>query len=279
MKPSEPFGFGLFHKMTAPLLSGADAARHLELLRGARPLVHCLTNEVVQEITANVLLAAGASPAMVVAEEEAGFFAGIAGGVLINIGTPYPSRLRAMHASADAAHAAGRPWVLDPVAAGGIPWRDGIIREFVEKRPTVIRGNASEILALAGEKSGGKGVDSTDSSDAAVEAAVRLATQAGSIVVVTGETDYVTDGTQTLRVTGGDPMATLVVGTGCSLSALVAAFCAVSEDRLKASAAACALAKRAAEAARSSSSGPGSFHNAYLDALYRIQPVDFSCNA
>ena len=86
----------------------------------------------MQEITANVLLAAGASPAMVVAEEEAGFFAGIAGGVLINIGTPYPSRLRAMHASADAARAAGRPWVLDPVAAGGIPWRDGIIREFVE---------------------------------------------------------------------------------------------------------------------------------------------------
>ena len=152
MKPSEPFGLGLFSKMTAPLLSGVDAARHLELLRTARPLVHCLTNEVVQEITANVLLAAGASPAMVVAEEEAGFFAGIAGGVLINIGTPYPSRLRAMHASADAARAAGRPWVLDPVAAGGIPWRDGIIREFVEKQPTVIRGNASEILALAGEK-------------------------------------------------------------------------------------------------------------------------------
>lgn len=172
MKPSEPFGLGLFSKMTAPLLSGVDAARHLELLRTARPLVHCLTNEVVQEITANVLLAAGASPAMVVAEEEAGFFAGIAGGVLINIGTPYPSRLRAMHASADAARAAGRPWVLDPVAAGGIPWRDGIIREFVEKQPTVIRGNASEILALAGEKSGGKGVDSTDSSDAAVEGAM-----------------------------------------------------------------------------------------------------------
>lgn len=158
---------------------GVDAARHLELLRTARPLVHCLTNEVVQEITANVLLAAGASPAMVVAEEEAGFFAGIAGGVLINIGTPYPSRLRAMHASADAARAAGRPWVLDPVAAGGIPWRDGIIREFVEKQPTVIRGNASEILALAGEKSGGKGVDSTDSSDAAVEGAMRLAGSSG----------------------------------------------------------------------------------------------------
>ena len=153
-----------------------------------------------------------------------------------------------MHASADAARAAGRPWVLDPVAAGGIPWRDGIIREFVEKQPTVIRGNASEILALAGEKSGGKGVDSTDSSDAAVEGAMRLAGSSGSIVVV----------------------------TGCSLSALVAAFCAVSDDRLTASATACALAKKAAEAARRRSEGPGSFHNAYLDGLHLIKPADFT---
>lgn len=265
--------------MTTTQLSGADAARHLELLRAARPLVHCLTNEVVQEITANVLLAAGASPAMVVAEEEAGFFAGISGGILINIGTPYSSRLRAMHAAVDAANAEGRPWVLDPVAAGSIPWRDGVIREFVAKVPTVIRGNASEILALAGEKYGGKGVDSTDSSDAAVEAAVRLAEQTGSIVAVTGQTDYVTDGVRTLSVSGGDPMATLVVGTGCSLSSLVAAFCAVSDDRLTAAATACALAKKAAKAARSKAQGPGSFHNAYLDALYLIQPADFTRTA
>ena len=146
----------------------------------------------------------------------------------------------------------------------------------IRDRPTVIRGNASEILALAGEKSGGKGVDSTDSSDAAVEGAMRLAGSSGSIVVVTGETDYVTDGVRTLRVTGGDPMATLVVGTGCSLSALVAAFCAVSDDRLTASATACALAKKAAEAARRRSEGPGSFHNAYLDGLHLIKPADFT---
>ena len=107
--------------MNVSPLSASDISRSLSRLRELRPLVHCLTNEVVQEITANVLLAAGASPAMVVAEEEAPFFAGIAGGLLINIGTPYPARLRAMHAAADAARAAGRLWVLDPVAAGGIP--------------------------------------------------------------------------------------------------------------------------------------------------------------
>ena len=100
----------------------------LEKLRANRPLVHVLTNDVVQEITADVLLAAGASPAMVVAPEESGTFAGIADGLLINIGTPTAERIRAMNLAADAANKNRTPWVLDPVAAGGIPWRDEVIR-------------------------------------------------------------------------------------------------------------------------------------------------------
>jgi hydroxyethylthiazole kinase len=266
-------------KMNITALSGPEAARMLAALRAKKPLVHCLTNEVVQEITADVLLAAGASPAMVVAEEEAAYFAGAADAVLVNIGTPYPARLRAMHASAAAARAAGKPWVLDPVAAGGIPWRDGVIAEFVRERPDVIRGNASEILALAGKGKGGKGVDSTDDSSAAVEAAAELARRTGSVVGVTGATDYITDGERVLSVPGGHPMATLVVGTGCSLSALVAAFCGASSDHLTATAAACALAKKAAEAAALTAKGPGSFHDAYLDALWFIKPEDFSGKA
>ena len=261
--------------MSAVLFPGSETARLLAALRQTRPLVHCLTNEVVQEITANALLAAGASPAMVVAEEEAPYFAGIASALLINIGTPYPSRLRAMHTSVDAAIRTGRPWVLDPVAAGGIPWRDGVIRTFVEKKPSVIRGNASEILTLAGMKSGGRGVDSTDSSDAAAEAAASLARQTQGVVCVTGETDYVTDGTEMLSISGGTQMTTLVVGTGCSLSALVAAFCGASAQHLQATAAACALAKKAADTALPAAKGPGSFHSAYLDALYSLQPEDF----
>ena len=275
MKPLLPFRLRPRLKMTISMLSGNSAAQMLTLLRTHRPLVHCLTNEVVQEITANVLLAAGASPAMVVAEEEAGYFASISGGILINIGTPYPARLHAMHAAVDAAIEAKRPWVLDPVAAGGIPWRDDVINTFLEKRPTVIRGNASEILALSGEKKGGKGVDSTNGSDEALEAAKRLALTRQVIVAVTGETDYITDGTRTLSVTGGHPMATLVVGTGCSLSALVSGFCAVTDDHLTATATACALAKKAAEKAMIRARGPGSFHNEYLDALYLTQPKDF----
>ena len=240
----------------------------LKKLRAERPLVHVLTNDVVQEITADVLLAAGASPAMVVAPEEAGTFAGIANGVLINIGTPTAERIQAMHCAADAANAKSTPWVLDPVAAGGIPWRDDVIRSFVAKRPTVIRGNASEIRALAGFSSSGKGVDSCDTSDSALEAAELLARNTPTVVHVTGETDYVTDGERTVSVTGGHEMATLVVGTGCSLSALVAAFAAVTDDRVAAAAAASMLAKRAAEYAARHAKAPGSFHVHYIDGLY-----------
>lgn len=240
----------------------------LEKLRANRPLVHVLTNDVVQEITADVLLAAGASPAMVVAPEESGTFAGIADGLLINIGTPTAERIRAMNLAADAANEKRTPWVLDPVAAGGIPWRDEVIRSFVAKRPTVIRGNASEIRALAGCSSSGKGVDSCDSSDSALEAAQLLARTVPTVVHVTGETDYVTDGERTVSISGGHAMATLVVGTGCSLSALVAAFAAVTPDRVAAAASASTLAKRAAEYAAKHAEAPGSFHVHYIDGLY-----------
>ena len=167
------------------------------------------------------------------------------------------------------------PWVLDPVAAGVIPWRDSEIRKLIALHPTVIRGNASEILALQGAGKGGKGVDSTDSSASAVNAAVELSRSTGSVVCVTGETDYATDGERILSVSGGNVMTTLVVGTGCSLSALTAAFCAAEKDPVTAAISACALAKRAAFIAGKHAKGPGSFHDEYLDALYAIEPQDF----
>ena len=104
--------------MSVQTVSSTAVAHALTALRANRPLVHCLTNEVVQEITANVLLAAGASPAMVVAMEEAPVFTAISGALLINTGTPYPERVAVMKACAQAANDHGVPWVLDPVAAG-----------------------------------------------------------------------------------------------------------------------------------------------------------------
>ncbi|GHD62407.1 hydroxyethylthiazole kinase [Jeongeupia chitinilytica] len=249
-------------------LVGSELAR----LRATAPLTHCLTNEVVQGITANVLLALGASPAMIVAEEEVTAFAGIAGAVLVNVGTLYPERFAAMRRAAQAAQQAGTPWVLDPVAVGVLDYRTGAARELLAFQPAAIRGNASEILALAGFTGGGKGVDSTASADAAREAAEQLARDTGAIVAVTGETDYITDGEKTWAVPWGNPLMTRVVGTGCALSAVVAAFCAGATNRLDAVAAACAVMAICGEVATGESHGPGSFTPAFLDALYLIQP-------
>lgn len=252
---------------TLPLDIVAD---ELARLRSTNPLVHLLTNEVVQEITANVLLAVGASPAMIVAEEEVASFASISGAVLVNVGTLYPARLAAMRSAVAAANKAGVPWTLDPVAVGVLDYRTQACREFLTCKPAAIRGNASEILALAGFAGGGRGVDTTAGSDSALEAAKQLAQSTGTIVAVTGETDFITDGAATWATPWGHPLMTRVVGTGCALSALVAAFTAHAPNRLNAVAAACAVAGLCGERAVSSSRGPGSFKAEFLDALYSI---------
>ena len=250
----------------------AIVADELARLRAVNPLVHLLTNEVVQEITANVLLAAGASPAMIVAEEEVTPFAAISGALLVNVGTLYPARLAAMRKAIVSANQAGVPWTLDPVAVGVLDFRTDACREFLSWKPAAIRGNASEILALAGFAGSGRGVDTTAGSEAAVEAAEQLARSTGAIVAVTGETDFITDGDKTWSTPWGHPLMTRVVGTGCALSALVAAFTAQAPSRLNAVAAACAVAGLCGERAVADSHGPGSFKAAFLDALYVLSP-------
>ena len=254
---------------TLPMSIIAD---ELARMRAATPLVHLLTNEVVQEISANVLLAAGASPAMIVAEEEAAVFAAISGALLVNVGTLYPARLTVMRQAVAAANQAGVPWTLDPVAVGVLDYRTQACRDFLASKPAAIRGNASEILALAGVAGGGRGVDSTAGSDAAQSAAEQLARSTGAVVAVTGETDFITDGNSTWATPWGHPIMTRVVGTGCALSALVTAFTAQAPNRLNAVAAACAVAGLCGKRAAASSRGPGSFKADFLDALYQLTP-------
>ena len=255
------------------ILSDAEWRAHVRTLRACNPLVHCMTNDVVQEITANVLLAAGASPAMIVAPEEAAEFAAMASALLINVGTLRAGQFEAMRLAVGAALEHGRPWVLDPVAAGLLSWRDARLRDLLELGPTVIRGNASEVLALAGFGSGGRGVDSTEGSECAREAAQALARQCGAVVCVTGAVDIITDGVREWSVSGGCPLMTRVVGTGCSLSALVAAFvgAAAPGPRAEAVAAACCMAKAAAAEAAGYARGTGGLKSAYLDALSRCE--------
>ncbi len=246
----------------------ADLAR----LRERAPLTHCLTNAVVQNVTANALLAVGAAPAMVPAVEEAGLFAQVADALLVNVGTLTAPDADAMRAAVAAAGEAGTPWVLDPVAVGALPLRTALARELAEWRPAIVRGNASEVLALAGAEGGGRGVDSTASADQAVAAASELALRSGAVVAVSGAIDHITDGRALVTVPGGHVLLTRVTGAGCMLGALMAAFCAVSATPLDAAVAASAVFAAAAQRAAEHARGPGSFAVALLDELAAPSP-------
>ena len=256
----------------------ASAGTLLEVLRDAPPLTHCITNAVVTGFTANVLLAVGAAPAMVDIVGEAEMFAGVASGLLINLGTPTPEQRAASHEAVAGATASGTPWVLDPVAIGALPVRTTLAHELVEQRPTAVRGNASEILALAGLSAGGRGVDATDATDAAADAAASLARRFGSMVAVSGPIDLITDGERVLRLANGHELLTRVTGGGCALGAVMAAFLGAARstgiDALTAVASASLVYTVAAEQAARSSSGPGSFAVGLLDALAAVSPDD-----
>lgn len=246
----------------------ADAGHLLAKLRAEAPLVHCITNYVAMNVAANVVLAAGASPAMVHAVEEAEEFAAIAGALTVNIGTLSPPWVEGMKRAIAGAQAAGKPWVLDPVAHFATAYRRGIVSELMALGPTIVRGNASEILALAGEAGGGRGVDATDSVGAAREAATRLARRQDCVIAVSGAEDFVTDGSRAVSITGGSSLMPKVTALGCAQTCLVGAFVAIAaEDAFAATVAGFAAFAVAGRDAEVRSKGPGSFALHFLDAL------------
>ncbi|MPT27474.1 MAG: hydroxyethylthiazole kinase [Achromobacter sp.] len=241
-------------------------------VRRDAPLVQCLTNFVSMNTAANTLLAIGASPAMVHAAEEAPEFAAISGAVVINIGTLSTPWLDSMLLTAAAAARAGRPWVLDPVAHHATAFRRDAVRRLLDLRPAVIRGNASEIIALAGGRSASRGVDARDPVQQAEQAARELARTRGTVVAVTGEVDFVTDGQREVRVTGGSLLMPRVTATGCALTATVGAFAAVAgDDAYAAAVAALSCFGIAGQRAGALADGPGSFAWRFLDALAALE--------
>jgi hydroxyethylthiazole kinase len=243
----------------------------LAAVRARSPLVHNITNYVVMNNTANALLALGASPAMVHAVEEVEEFVALSQALVINIGTLSTPWIKAMDKAAVAANAHRIPWVLDPVGAGATALRTDTAADLARLHPACIRGNASEILVLAGataEKT--KGVDSTRSSADALTPARQLALATGAIVAVTGPIDYVTDGTQTIALANGHPLMAKVTGLGCTATALVGAALAVEPDRLAAVAAGLSCLAIAGEIAAEKSPGPGSLQLHLLDTLYQL---------
>ncbi|UWQ19024.1 hydroxyethylthiazole kinase [Jannaschia sp. M317] len=247
----------------------------LTALRDQKPLVHCITNYVAMNIAANVVLAAGASPAMVHAPEEVAQFTPICGGLTINIGTLSGSWLQSMTAAASSAAANDIPWVFDPVAHFITDYRKCAAQSLLAQRPTIVRGNASEILALAGEAGTGKGADSGDSVEAAWGAAKALADQFGTVVAISGPVDYLTDGKQEAHVSGGSDLMPQVTALGCSQTALMGAYAATG-PAFDAALAAMAHFKIAGTAAAKLAQGPGSFQMHFLDALSAAQPGDLA---
>lgn len=270
-----------------------SSAQLLQRLRDTVPLTHCITNSVVTNFTANALLAIGASPAMVDIPGEAGMFAAIAGGLLVNLGTPAQEQREAAREAAVGANAAGTPWVLDPVAAGVLPVRTALALELASMGPTAIRGNASEILAVEGSGAGGRGVDASDSIESVAPAAVDLAQRTGAVVAVSGAVDLITDGRRIARIANGTPLLTLVTGGGCALGALIAAFLGAARDSgcdaFEAVVAAHVVYEVAAElaaspagqstAGRTPAVGPGTFAVRLIDALHAVTAADVSARA
>lgn len=254
-----------------------NAGSHLETLRATAPLVHCITNFVAMNLSANVLLAAGASPAMVHARAEVAEFAGLAQALCVNIGTLDPAWAEAMELAAQVMATAGRPWVLDPVGVGATQFRRDVCARLISLRPTVIRGNASEILALAGTGGVGRGADSADPVAAAEASARDLALRTGAVVAVSGPVDYVTDGAQAFRIANGDAMMPRVTALGCALNGVIAGF-AVGQPALPATVAALAYYGLAGERA-AGATGPGSFQVAFLDALHALSPPEVTAGA
>lgn len=252
-------------------ISKAELQKSLEAVRANAPLVHNITNYVAMNNSANALLAIGASPVMAHWAEEMEEMVAIAGALVINIGTLDSNWIEGMKVAGVAASKRGIPIVIDPVGAGATSQRTATALELIAlTQPTIIRGNGSEIMALVSADIKSKGVDSSASSHDALSAAQSLAQSTGAVVVISGEVDYITDGTTTYTVEGGDKIMTSVTGMGCTATAIVGAFAAANENPLVAATAAMAVMSLAGERAASYAHGSGSMQVAFLDELYNL---------
>ncbi|MBV5319053.1 MAG: hydroxyethylthiazole kinase [Desulfobulbaceae bacterium] len=250
-------------------------AENLLKIRQNKPLIHNITNFVVMNYTANVLLACGASPVMSHAENEVEEMVAFAGALVLNIGTLTDPWIAAMLKAGRKASQLGTPIVLDPVGSGATTLRTSAAKQILnETRVSVVRGNASEILSLAGRDSKTKGVDAIHSVADAAGAAGQLARELGTTLAITGLVDLVTDGRRIVTIEGGHNLMPYVTGTGCSATAIIGAFLAVDADPVSAAATGLAFFGIAGETAGTTAAGPGTFMIHLLDALYTLTPEE-----
>jgi hydroxyethylthiazole kinase len=252
-------------------LTAQEIFQNLEQVRRQGPLVHNITNYVVMNLTANALLAVGASPVMAHAAEEVEDMVNIASALVINIGTLSRHWVEAMLKAALQAEKKGIPIVLDPVGAGATPYRTRTIHELIQAvPPTIVRGNASEIMACAGAAAATKGVDSAAATETALDSARRLSEELDCMVCVSGKTDYVIAKKKLVMIKNGHAWMPKVTGLGCTASALCGAFVAVNPDYFAATVSAMAVMGIAGEIAAERSKGPAGMQVEFLDALFNL---------
>lgn len=257
----------------------------VETVKATNPMAGSITNSVTINFVANAQLAVGGSAAMVYLPDEGEFLAKAGGATYINVGTLLPIYEETLPQTAKVLYENGKPWVLDPVAVGIGSLRTQLLQKFKEYKPQVIRGNASEIIALAGlwELNGGtevsnvRGVDSTDSVSTAKSAAVALAKWTGGAVAVSGETDLITDGFIIAYSHGGSHFMEKITGAGCSLGGVVAVY-ATAATPFVAALTATSVYNLAGIRAQQKVDGPGSFQVQFLDELYKATPIDIANN-
>lgn len=240
-------------------------------IRATRPLIHNITNFVVMNVTANALLALGASPIMAHAIEELPELMSISEVLVLNIGTLDKNWINNMAIAAQLASEKNKAIVLDPVGAGASQLRtESVLNLLKSAKITVLRGNASEIMALEQQISLSKGVDSTEKSERAIASAKAISKKFGCVVCVSGEIDYCISNDNILTVENGSSIMSHVTGMGCTATAIIAAFLAVNKNALEACYHAMICMGICGEIAASRSHGPGTFLPQFLDTLYSV---------
>ncbi|MBT3176982.1 MAG: hydroxyethylthiazole kinase [Desulfobacula sp.] len=252
-------------------INPSSIIKDVEKIRKNAPLVHNITNYVVMNTTANALLAIGASPVMAHAVPEVEDMAGIAGALVINIGTLSDAWIEAMFKAAKKALQRQIPIIIDPVGVGATQYRTRTARELIQaSSPSIIRGNGSEIIALCKKDQRTKGVDSTNASDQAIDSAKSLAQEFNCVVCISGEKDYIVSQDAIIQVKNGHAMMPRVTGLGCTATALCGAFAAVNQEFDMAAAHAMAVMGIAGEMAGQNAPGPGTLQVNFIDALYQL---------
>lgn len=244
----------------------SQATAVLARLRASQPRVHCITNSVAQNFTANALLALGAVPSMTLSGEEIGAFVARSNALLVNLGTFDRERREATAIAVGSAAQNGLPWVLDPVFVDRAERRCAYARDLMNLAPKAVRLNAAEFTALAGH----------EPSRAAVASYAR---ERGAVIGLTGATDLIADGARIAAIANGHPLMARVTAMGCAASSIVAACLAVEPDALAATSSAMLIVGVAGEMAAETAKGPGSFAVAILDALYTIDAQALAARA